>query len=98
MTIEDSIIVDAPRIKECFLNLECRYEWHKPLYENSLWSLFAGKVLHVAIDEDRVHSGSGSRYGSNGFTLYLPPSKDIVTGQQESLWIGKTEPVEINYD
>ncbi len=95
LTIEKAKVVDAPRIKECFLNLECKYEWHRPLHEGSLGSLFAGKVVHVAVEKDRACIGTKGRYGPNGFTFYLPPSKDIETGQQESLTTGKIEPIPI---
>ncbi len=42
LTAEPSQAVDAPRIKECFLNLECRLDWHQPLHEGSVWHIFAG--------------------------------------------------------
>jgi flavin reductase (DIM6/NTAB) family NADH-FMN oxidoreductase RutF len=50
-TVELAKTVQAPRIAECAINLECRLEWHHPLYENSRWHLFAGGVSHLAIDE-----------------------------------------------
>ena len=50
-TVELPKTVQAPRIAECSVNLECRLEWHHPLYENSRWHLFAGRVLHLAMDE-----------------------------------------------
>jgi hypothetical protein len=31
--------------------LECTLAWHRPLYEDSRWHLFVGRVLHVAADE-----------------------------------------------
>lgn len=50
-TVEVPVTVQAPRIAECPINLECRLEWHHPLYENSHWHLFAGRVKHLAMDE-----------------------------------------------
>jgi len=32
-TLEQAKIVNAPRIKECFLNFECTFEWEKPLFD-----------------------------------------------------------------
>jgi flavin reductase (DIM6/NTAB) family NADH-FMN oxidoreductase RutF len=49
--IEPAQVVGAPRIAECAVNLECRLEWHRPLYENSRWHLFVGRVMHVAMDD-----------------------------------------------
>lgn len=51
LNIEPARTVQAPRIAECSANLECRLEWHRPLYESSRWHLFAGRVLHLAMDE-----------------------------------------------
>ncbi|MBI4927305.1 MAG: flavin reductase [Anaerolineae bacterium] len=50
-TVELPVSVKAPRISECPINLECRLAWHHPLYDNSRWHLFAGRVLHLAMDE-----------------------------------------------
>jgi flavin reductase (DIM6/NTAB) family NADH-FMN oxidoreductase RutF len=52
LTVETAKLVQAPRIAECSINLECRLEWHRPLYEGSRWRLLAGRVVHVAMDEN----------------------------------------------
>jgi flavin reductase (DIM6/NTAB) family NADH-FMN oxidoreductase RutF len=49
-TVEPSMKVQAPRIAECAISLECKLEWHRPLFEGSSWVLVAGKVVHVAVD------------------------------------------------
>jgi flavin reductase (DIM6/NTAB) family NADH-FMN oxidoreductase RutF len=43
--------VQAPRIAECAIVLECKLAWHRPLYKDSQWHLFVGRVQHVAMDE-----------------------------------------------
>lgn len=53
-TVEPAKIVRAPRIAECAINLECRLEWHHPLYENSHMHLFAGRVVHLAMEEEAM--------------------------------------------
>jgi flavin reductase (DIM6/NTAB) family NADH-FMN oxidoreductase RutF len=50
-TVEPASTIRAPRIAECPVSLECRLEWHRPLYEDSSWHLFAGRVTHLAVDE-----------------------------------------------
>jgi len=50
LTSEPAQMVQAPRIVECPINLECRLEWHRPLYEGNRWRLLAGRVVHVAMD------------------------------------------------
>ncbi len=94
LTIEPSRVVNTPRIKECFLNLECRLGWHRPLHDDSVWHVFAGEVIHVAIDGSRAQSGTNRRYGSGGFTYNIPSSKDLGTGEQDDGMVGKIEPVQ----
>jgi flavin reductase (DIM6/NTAB) family NADH-FMN oxidoreductase RutF len=50
-TVEEAKLVNAPRIAECLINLECQLEWERPLSEGNLWHLFVGRVIHVAVDE-----------------------------------------------
>jgi flavin reductase (DIM6/NTAB) family NADH-FMN oxidoreductase RutF len=49
--VEPAQEIKAPRIAECPINLECRLEWHRRLYEGSIWVLAAGKVLHVDMEK-----------------------------------------------
>jgi flavin reductase (DIM6/NTAB) family NADH-FMN oxidoreductase RutF len=49
--LESAKAVQAPRIAECAVNLECSLEWNRPLYEGSRWHLLVGEVLHIAMDE-----------------------------------------------
>jgi flavin reductase (DIM6/NTAB) family NADH-FMN oxidoreductase RutF len=46
--------VQAPRIAECAINVECKLAWHRPLHEGSVWHLFVGRVQHVAMDESAM--------------------------------------------
>lgn len=50
-TLEAAQTVAAPRIAECFFNLECRMEWSRPLREGSRWQVLVGRVLHAAVEE-----------------------------------------------
>ena len=93
LTIEPSKVVDAPRIKECFINLECRLGWHRPLHDGSVWHVFAGEVVHIAIDSNRVQSGANRRYGSGGFIFNIPNPTDPRTGEQDGSIVGRIEPV-----
>ena len=61
LTVEASKNVHAPRIAECPINLECKLEWHRPLYEGSSWVLVAGKVVHVAMDENVIATDPAER-------------------------------------
>ena len=50
-TIEPAWVVQVPRIAECMINLECTLAWERPLFEGSDWHIFAGKVVHLAMDD-----------------------------------------------
>lgn len=93
LTVEPSQAVNAPRIKECFLNLECRLGWHRPLHDGSYWHLFAGEVLHVGIESNRTQSGMHRRYGSSGFIYNIHSPIDPGTGAQDEARIGRIEPI-----
>ena len=94
LTIEPSKVVDAPRIKECFLNLECRLGWHRPLHDGSVWHVFAGEVVHIAMDSSRFQSGTNQRYGPSGFVYNIHNPTNPRTGEQDGSMIGKIEPMQ----
>ena len=50
-TVEPARVVQAPRIAECSINLECGLEWDRPLLDGSDWHVFGGRVVHLAMDE-----------------------------------------------
>jgi len=93
LTIEQSKVVDAPRIKECFLNLECRLGWERPLHDGSLWHVFAGEVVHVAADSEYMKANSNGRYGDKGYIFNIHSPIDPTTGEQEVGRVGKIEPI-----
>ena len=93
LTIEPSQAVDAPRIKECFLNLECRLGWGRPLHDGSLWHVFAGEVVHLAVDSEYVKANSNGRYGDRGYIYNIHSPTDPITGEEEISKIGKIEPI-----
>lgn len=61
LTVKSSQVIRAPRIAECPINLECKLEWHRPLYEDSQWVLMAGRIVHVAMDEKALASDPTDR-------------------------------------
>ncbi|MBN1921157.1 MAG: flavin reductase [Anaerolineae bacterium] len=50
-TAEPSRIIRSPRIAECLVAMECQLTWHRPLFEDSGQRVFAGRIVHVALDE-----------------------------------------------
>ena len=69
LTAEKAVKVNAPRIKECFLNIECEYLWEHVLApENPSIVAVAVKAVHLCMDSD--YYGKRGRYGKTGY-LYL---------------------------
>ncbi len=59
--------VDAPLIKECFMNLECRYLWDREITEDSTHVLVCLEVVNICIDENHLDESKQGRYGKHGF-------------------------------
>ena len=81
-TLEAAKAVQAPRIAECPINPECRLEWHRPLYENSHWHLFAGRVLHLAMDEPAMVPDPAERMRTLGLMYNIRSTVHPLTGEQ----------------
>ena len=81
-TIEPAQVIQAPRIAECSVNLECRLEWHRPLYESSRWHLFTGRVLHVAMEEAMMVADPVERMRLMGLMYNVRSTVNPLTGEQ----------------
>ncbi len=81
-TVEPAQVIQAPRIAECSVNLECRLEWHRPLYESSRWHLFTGRVLHVAMEEAVMVADPVERMRLMGLMYNVRSTVHPLTGEQ----------------
>jgi flavin reductase (DIM6/NTAB) family NADH-FMN oxidoreductase RutF len=81
-TFESAHTVKAPRIVECPINLECRLEWHRPLYEDSSLHLFVGRVLHLAVDEAVMVPEPVERMQRMGLMYNVRSTVHPLTGEQ----------------
>lgn len=59
--------MDAPRIKECFLNLECEYAWERELSPDSYHMVMCVRVLNVVMEEEYYNENKKGRYGDTGY-------------------------------
>jgi flavin reductase (DIM6/NTAB) family NADH-FMN oxidoreductase RutF len=82
LTIESPKTVQAPRIAECLVNLECQLAWHHPLYENSQWHLFAGRVIHLAMDETAMVPNPVERIQNLELMYNIRCTVHPLTGEQ----------------
>ena len=81
-TLEPAKTVQAPRIAECFASLECRLEWHRPLYEGSRWHILVGRVLHAAVDESATVIDPDERMQTMGLMYNVRGTVNPLNGQQ----------------
>ena len=80
-TVEPSRVIQAPRIAECLINLECKLEWHRPLFEDSKWRVFTGRVVHVAMDEQVFELDSQKRMQTLSTMYNLRSTLNPLTGE-----------------
>lgn len=81
LTAEAAYKVNAPRIQECFLNLECEYLWEHPLCEGSSEVAVALKVVHVCMDSERYDHEQLGRYGKAGYLFQVDQPTNPETGE-----------------
>lgn len=91
LTSEDSTTVKAPRIKECFLNLECEYLWKKDLEPGSDFATICVKIKNIAMDEKYYDENIQGRYGKSGFLYNIHSPRNPETGEKSVTYIGTIE-------
>ena len=86
---EKAAKVNAPRIMECFLNIECEFLWeHK--------GVVAVKAVNICMDSDRYDHNRLGRYGKTGFLYHVHCPHNPETGEMAPTGFGvieQTEPI-----
>ncbi|MBO5209591.1 MAG: flavin reductase [Lachnospiraceae bacterium] len=88
LTAEEASTVHAPRIKECFLNLECEYVWEKELTPDSYHIVMCVKVINVVMDEEYYNEQKKGRYGNTGYLYNIHSPANPETGKEEDTYLG----------
>jgi flavin reductase (DIM6/NTAB) family NADH-FMN oxidoreductase RutF len=83
LTAEPAKLINAPRIAECFLALECRVLWEKEIFLGGNHVLIALEVLHVAMDEAHTDESRQGRCGKTGYlyNLHYPVNPEGFDGR-----------------
>jgi flavin reductase (DIM6/NTAB) family NADH-FMN oxidoreductase RutF len=92
LTAEKATKVDAPRIKECFLNIECEFLWEHELFEGSQGMTVALKAVNIRMDSDRYDQSKLGRYGKTGFLYQVDQPTNPETGEITPISVGIFEP------
>ena len=82
LTPEQASVVNAPLIKECFLNLECRYLWEREIVEGSSHTLMCLEVVNILADEIYLDEQKQGRYGDTGYlyNIHYPVNPENFKG------------------
>lgn len=81
LTAESAVTINAPRVKECFLNMECELLWERPMYEGSHHSTLALRTKHITMDSDYYDENIKGRYGKTGFIYNIHSPRNADTGE-----------------
>lgn len=83
LTVESATTVNAPRIKECFFALECRYLWEREIIEGSSHVLMCLEVTNICIDEKNLEESVQGRYGEGGYlyNIHYPVNPETYKGK-----------------
>jgi len=95
LTAEKAIKVNAPRIAECFLNIECEYLWEQQNFENSGNTVVALKAVHISMDSNYFDHNKLGRYGATGYMYSTPTPRNPETGEasEAGYWYIQPAPV-----
>lgn len=88
LTAEPSSKVNAPRIKECFLNLECEYAWEKDLLPGGDIVTLCAKVVNVCMDQAYYNTWEKGRYGETGYLYNIHSPRNPETGETNETQVG----------
>lgn len=88
LSAEPASLVDAPRIKECFLNLECRYLWEKELAPGDSNVLMCFEVVNICAETPYLDESTQGRYGEKGYlyNIHYPVDPESFQGKSHD-WI-----------
>ncbi len=87
LTAEPASMVDAPRIKECFLNLECEYVWEKELKPGANSVVMCVKVINVIMEEAFMDENKQGRYGDTGYLYNVHSPTNPLTGEVSETYV-----------
>ncbi len=79
-TLEKAKTINAPVIKEAFMNIECKLKEINDLSGAGITAMVTGEVQHISVDEEYAQ-GYDKRYGKDGFMMLVPAPQDLVTGE-----------------
>ena len=86
LTAEPATAVNAPRIKECFLSLECEFSWERAVREGSGQRIICLEVKNICMDEAHLEETEKGRCGDTGYlyNIHHPVNPETYRGEGRS--------------
>ncbi|MCT4597879.1 MAG: flavin reductase [Vallitalea sp.] len=83
LSLEAARNIDAPRIKECFLNLECQYLWEHKMKSNDKNIVICLEIVNIAAEDRYLDELRHGRYGENGllYNIHYPVNPEEFKGK-----------------
>ncbi|MCE5343857.1 MAG: flavin reductase family protein [Eubacteriales bacterium] len=83
LTAEAALKVNAPRIQECFVALECRYAWEHEITPGDDHVLMCLEVVNIGMEEAYLDETAQGRYGESGYlyNVHYPINPETYAGQ-----------------
>jgi len=88
LTAEKAVAVNAPRIAECFLNIECEFMWERDIIDNGSNVVIALRAVHLCMDDRYYNANQLGRYGDSGFLYNINAPRNPETGEVEAGGLG----------
>lgn len=73
--------VNAPRIRECFLNMDCVLEWEHDLSDEGVHASVCLRVVGICMDDSRYDDNALGRYGETGYLYNIHSPRNPETGE-----------------
>ena len=80
MSVEKASWVNAPMVRECFMNLECRFVWEKEIVPGDDHAMLCLEVVGIHIDEDHITDRTGENGILYNIHYQMDPEKVTKTG------------------
>lgn len=93
LSAEPAAKVNAPRIRECFLNLECELAWEKELDPGSDIVVMCARVVGLAMEEKHYRTENPGRYGETGYLYNIHSPTDPDSGVRFGSALGTVCPL-----
>lgn len=66
-TAEPAQLVNAPRIKECFCHIECRFLWEREIKEGDEYVLMCLEAVNICMDDEHLDESKKGRFRETGY-------------------------------